>query len=142
MACFGIRSNCQSVHSSQSRLTRVTRHFCIIKRSISGFFWKKSHKILFFVDAHPFIIPRSTTLSNNTMVTTTPGDSSDCQDGGSTGEVEEEEEEVPMREEEMDVIGMERKQMIVDTSRYRCCCHCRYRFCRCCCCCCYTVSDV
>ena len=40
------------------------------------------------------------------MVTTQPGDSSDCRDGGSTGE---EEEEVPMGEEEVDVIGMERK---------------------------------
>ena len=45
------------------------------------------------------------------MVTTTPGGSSDRRDGGSTGE--EEEEEVPMGEEEVDVIGMERKQMIV-----------------------------
>ena len=40
------------------------------------------------------------------MVTTQPGGSSDCRDGGSTGEVEEE-EEVPMKEEEMDVIGKE-----------------------------------
>jgi len=43
------------------------------------------------------------------------GGSSDRRDGGSTaGEVEEEEEEVPMRDEEVDVVGMERKQMIVD----------------------------
>ena len=48
------------------------------------------------------------------MVTTPPGGSSDRRDGGSTGEEEEEEEEVPMGEEEVDVIGMERKQMIVD----------------------------
>mmetsp|Transcript_61490 Transcript_61490/g.68816 ORF Transcript_61490/g.68816 Transcript_61490/m.68816 type:complete len:80 (+) Transcript_61490:51-290(+) len=45
------------------------------------------------------------------LVTTTPGGSSDRRDGGSTGEVEE--EEIPMGDEEVDVIGMERKQMIV-----------------------------
>ena len=45
---------------------------------------------------------------------TPPGGSSDRRDGGSTGEEEEEEEEVPMGDKEMDTIGMERKQMIMD----------------------------
>ena len=45
------------------------------------------------------------------MGTTQPGGSSDCRDGGSTGE-EKEEEEVPMGDEDVD--GMESKLMIVD----------------------------
>ena len=45
------------------------------------------------------------------MVTTIPGGSSDCRDGGSTGDEEEEEEEVFMGDEEVGVIGMERNQI-------------------------------
>ena len=37
------------------------------------------------------------------MITTPPGGGNDCRDSGSTGE----EEEVPMREEELDVIGID-----------------------------------
>ena len=87
MACFGIRSNCQSVLSSQSRPTRVTRHFCIIKRSISAFFEKLVPKLnnYFFCQRYPHYYS-SIALLNNTMVTTQPGGSSDRQDGGSTGE--------------------------------------------------------
>jgi len=43
------------------------------------------------------------------MVIITPGGSSDCRDGGSTGE--EEEEELPKGDEEVDVIRMEKKQI-------------------------------
>ena len=53
MACFGIRYICQSVLCSQSRPIRVTRHFCIIKRSISAFFEKLVPKQLFFCTRSP-----------------------------------------------------------------------------------------
>eukprot|EP00751_Fragilariopsis_kerguelensis_P006006 CAMPEP_0170791920 /NCGR_PEP_ID=MMETSP0733-20121128/21479_1 /TAXON_ID=186038 /ORGANISM="Fragilariopsis kerguelensis, Strain L26-C5" /LENGTH=59 /DNA_ID=CAMNT_0011140037 /DNA_START=467 /DNA_END=646 /DNA_ORIENTATION=+ len=53
------------------------------------------------------------------MVTTQPGGSSDHQDGGITGEVEEEEDEIPVGNKEVDVIGMERKQIIVVRTSFR-----------------------
>jgi len=61
------------------------------------------------------VIPSSSTAlwNKNTIKATPLGGSSHRQDGGSTGE-ETEEEEVPVGEKEMDVIGLERKQMIVD----------------------------
>ena len=53
----------------------------------------------------------STALLNNTMVITPPGGS---RGGGRDGRQGEEEEEVSVGDKEVDVIGMERKQMIVD----------------------------
>ena len=51
-----------------------------------------------------------TALLNITMVAPPPSVSSDHQDGGSMGK----EEEVPMGDEELDVIRMERKQINED----------------------------
>ena len=59
----------------------------------------------------PFHYYSSTSLLNNTIVTTPLGGS---QGGGRDGERGEEKEEVSVVDKEVDVIKMERKQMIVD----------------------------
>jgi len=56
----------------------------------------------------------STALLNNIMVLIPPCGSSDRGDGGSTGKEEKKEEKIPVGDKEVNVIGMERKQMIVD----------------------------